>query len=324
VNRNIIVIGASAGGVEAVPRLLSSLRRDIPAAFFVTLHISPHTESVMPELIARRGELPAEHPKDRTRIQQGRVYVAPPDYHLMLEDGFVRLSHGPKENRHRPAIDPLFRSAAENYGNCVAGVLLTGNLDDGVAGLQRIQEYGGVAIVQDPADAPYPEMPRNALRAFEPDHCLNLREIERLLSRLPSPDSGGVAMKGKKTAKGSSAKPAGDKASRKTECLPAPVVCPECQGPIWEKRNGKVTHFECLVGHRYTLDSFLAAQSEEIETSLWVALRALEERINLEDRLADEARGARRERSHKMFIERSTENRKHAQLLRQILEKLRE
>lgn len=189
--RDIIVIGASAGGVEAIPRLLSSLPAEIPAAFFVTLHIPATSESKMPELITRRGNLPAEHPSNGTPIRQGHVYVAPPDHHLVLNSDGIQLSRGPKENRHRPAIDVMFRSAARAYGERVAGVLLTGNLDDGVSGLCEIHRHHGITVVQDPQDAIFPGMPCNALHALRPDHCLRLEDIERLLARLPSSPPGG-------------------------------------------------------------------------------------------------------------------------------------
>ncbi len=320
-NRNIIVIGGSAGGVEAVTRLLSSLPKSIPAAFFVTLHIPSDSESYMPNLINRKSALSAEHPRDRTPIRPGRVYVAPPDFHLELEDGSIRLSHGPRENRHRPAIDPMFRSAAIAYGQRVAGVLLTGNLDDGVAGLKEVQKHGGLAIVQDPAEAPYPEMPRNALAALRPQHCLRLKEIENLIRGLPGGVFGGAKMKSKTKTRGKSGPPA--TAEPPSDGPPIPVVCPECQGPIWELRDGKLVRFQCLVGHRYTLDSFLSAQSEELESALWMALRALEERINLHERLAHEAQVAGRHRSRKIFQSHATENCHHAQKLRDVLERLK-
>lgn len=286
--------------MEAVPRLLSSLKRDIEAAFFVSLHISPHNESLMPHLISRRSQLRVEHARHGAPIRPGWVYVAPPDYHLMLGPDVIRLSHGPKENRHRPAIDPMFRTAARVYGDRVAGVLLTGNLDDGVAGLREIQQHGGLAVVQDPAEAPYPEMPRNAIETLGPDHVLKLEDIEGLLAQLPNSSSGGWKMKAKKGVKDSSQTP---------ECngtIPkggenTPFVCPECHGPLWEVKDGKMLRYQCLVGHRYTLDSLAAGHEEELETALWIALRTLEERVVLQRRLADQCRVAGRKGGERMF-----------------------
>jgi two-component system chemotaxis response regulator CheB len=320
VNRNIIVIGASAGGVEAVPRLLGSLPANIPASFFVTLHVPAFNESLMPMLISRSGALPAEHPRNGTPIRPGRVYVAPPDYHLILGEDVVHLGHGPKENRHRPAIDPLFRSAARVYGERVAGVLLTGYLDDGVAGLRDIQQHNGLAIVQDPKDAAYPEMPRNALRGLHPDHCLPLKQIESLLARLPSSNFGGAKMKAKKLASAPSQSPqtiaVEPKAGR-----PVGFVCPECQGPLWEFDDGKLVRFQCLVGHRYSLESLLDAHADELESALWVALRGIEERINLQRHLAEQSKASGRTHSHRLFEANVFENQKHARVLRQLLEK---
>ncbi len=325
VRRDIIVIGASAGGVEALPKLLGSLPQRIGASFFVTLHITPCGQSLLPQIIERSGALPAEHPKDRTRIQPNRIYVAPPDYHLLLEAGMVRLGHGPKENRHRPAIDPLFRSAAMSFGNRVAGVLLTGNLDDGVAGLKDIQGHGGLAIIQDPAEAAYPEMPRSALAALQPDHCLKIEDIEALLKTLSDGEQNmkkGNSQPGTKPPQPASNPGQQPIAESPQKGPPIPLVCPECQGPIWEIHQGKLVRYQCLVGHRYTLENLLAAHSEELERALWVALRTLEERVKLQRSLAEKARVDKRASGRQFFLNRARENEKHAQLLREILEKL--
>lgn len=320
-NRNIIVIGASAGGVEAVPRLLGSLRGDIKAAFFVSLHVSPYTESIMPRLIARQGQLRAEHARNGMPIRPGWVYVAPPDYHMVVGADIIRLSHGPKENRHRPAIDPMFRTAAKVYGDRVAGVLLTGNLDDGVAGLRVIQQHGGLTIVQDPSEAPYPEMPLNALDSFSPDHVLKLKEIQGLLARLPNSSLGGWKMKAKKGVKDSS-QSAERMGTVPADGEPIAFVCPECHGPLWEMRDGKLRRYQCLVGHRYSLDSLLAGQAEELEAALWIALRALEERVAMQRKLAEQCRVAGRKSGERLFRDGLRENEKHAGVLRSILEKL--
>ena len=313
------MIGASAGGVEAIPRLLSSLPADIEAAFFVTLHVSARTTSILPTLISRKGCLPAHHPKAGTPIRPGHVYVAPPDYHLLLESDRVRLNHGPKENGHRPAIDAMFRSAAYAYGDRVAGVLLTGFLDDGVAGLQEIQRHCGLSIVQNPSEAAYPQMPLNALQALRPDYCLPLKEIEGLLARLP-----GAAFKGR-TMKARTKK---SSLSTKTIAVepkhgpPVPLVCPECHGPLWEFSDGKLTRYQCLVGHRYSLDSLLAAHADELESALWIALRVLEERITLQRRLSEQSRARGRNTSEVFFQARLADNLKYAHVLRNLLEKI--
>ena len=182
---DIIVVGASAGGVEALGELVSLLPADLPAAVFIVLHIPAYGTSVLPGILSRRGPLPAVHPADGEAIRQGRIYVAPPDHHLLLEkDGTVRLTRGPHENGHRPAVDTLFRSAARAYGPRVIGVVLTGTLDDGTAGLQVVKRRGGLAVVQDPEEALFASMPRAAIEAVAVDHVAALAEIGSTLARL--------------------------------------------------------------------------------------------------------------------------------------------
>jgi two-component system, chemotaxis family, protein-glutamate methylesterase/glutaminase len=181
---DIVVVGASAGGVETLIKLVEKLPADLPASVFVVLHIPAQNPSLMPEILSRSGQLKAVHPMDDEAIQQRCIYVAPPDLHLLVERGRVHLLRGPKENRHRPAIDPLFRSAAAAYGPRVVGVVLTGSLDDGTAGLLAIKRLGGVAIVQDPVDALYPSMPLHALEHVDVDYKLPVSEIGPLITRL--------------------------------------------------------------------------------------------------------------------------------------------
>ena len=183
-NVKIVVVGASAGGVEALSTLFCDLPSNIETAFFVALHVSSHGQSHPPTILARCGRLPAEHPCDGEKIRGGRIYVAPPGFHLMVGKGVVRLIHAPKECHPRPAIDPLFCSAAQCYGQRVVGVLLTGMLRDGVAGLKEIKRHGGLAIVQDPAEARFPDLPRSALAAVEVDACLPVAQIRALVTQL--------------------------------------------------------------------------------------------------------------------------------------------
>jgi chemotaxis response regulator CheB len=184
VGRDIVVVGASAGGVEALSALFWDLPPELPIAFFVVLHVSPHSQSKLPSILERTGRLPAEHPRDGQRLEPGRVYVAPPNFHLLVGNGVVHLSQGPKEHHNRPAIDPLFRSAAQVYGQRVVGVLLSGMRDDGVAGLKEIKTQGGLVIVQDPREAEFPSMPRNALDKVDVDYCLPVTKIRDLVMRL--------------------------------------------------------------------------------------------------------------------------------------------
>lgn len=319
VRRDIIVVGASAGGVETLPKLFGELGASIPAAFFVTIHLSPFSKSTLPEILSRASVFRAEHPRDGTPVRAGRIYVAPPDFHLMLDDSVVRLGHGPKENRHRPAIDALFRSAARAYGARVAAVLLTGTLDDGVVGLKEIKRSGGLTIVQDPQEALYPDMPRNALAAVSVDHVLKVRDIAKKLEQLANSTVGGGAMK-----KGRHATLLNQEPDRIAEAPsngePVPLVCPECQGPLWEDRDGKLVRYQCLVGHRYTSKSLLAAHDEELEAALWIALRTLEERILLQRRLAEHSATAGQHGTRKTYLARAQQFEKHARVLRRILQ----
>jgi two-component system, chemotaxis family, protein-glutamate methylesterase/glutaminase len=183
-SNNIIVIGASAGGVEALSTLVRALPAGLPAAVFVVLHIPAQSPSLLPSILSRAGQLPAIQPTDGMAISPGCIYVAPPDHHMLLERGYIRIVRGPRENRHRPAIDPLFRSAARSYGARVTGVILTGTLDDGTAGLLAVKQRGGIAIVQDPKEALYTSMPRSALDHVAVDYCASLGEIATRLVEL--------------------------------------------------------------------------------------------------------------------------------------------
>jgi two-component system, chemotaxis family, protein-glutamate methylesterase/glutaminase len=180
------VVGASAGGVEALSALFSDLPSGLPIAFFVVLHVPPRNQSRLPSILERTARLPAEHPRDGEKIRPGRIYVAPPDFHLIVGKGVVHLSRGPKEHRVRPAINPLFRSAAQVYGQRVIGVLLSGFLDDGVQGLMEIKRRGGLVIVQDPAEAGFPDMPQNARAKIGVEHCAPVAQIRDLITRLPA------------------------------------------------------------------------------------------------------------------------------------------
>lgn len=183
---DIIVIGASAGGVQALKTLVGSLPRKLPASIFVVLHIPAESPSLLPEILSRAGPLEAVQAVDGIEIEHRCIYIAPPDHHLLIEHGHVRVVRGPKENRHRPAVDPLFRSAAQIYGTRVVGVILTGGLDDGTAGLLAVKRRGGIAVVQDPDEALYPGMPSSALANVEVDYRLPLSSIGPLLVRLAS------------------------------------------------------------------------------------------------------------------------------------------
>lgn len=317
--RDIIVIGASAGGVQALCKVVQDLPPDLPAAVFVVLHISPDGYSALPAILSRSGRLPASHPSDGEVIQPGRVYVAPPDRHLAIRNGNVHLSRNASENGHRPAVDVLFRSAARWYGPRVAGVVLTGNLDDGTAGLAAIKKCGGVAVVQDPQDADYPSMPRSAITHVEVDHVLPLAEVGGLLDRLlrePRPAIEGLCGEAEEEpdTMGISEDP---EISRGAE--PSGLTCPECGGSLFEKPGERPLHFRCRTGHAYSPDSLLSKQFHSLEGSLWAALRALEENATLSRRLEHRSREHGNEFTSKRYEKRAQEAEKHAEALRKIL-----
>lgn len=276
----IVVIGASAGGVDAICSLAAALPAGFAAAVFVVLHIGAH-RSELPWLLNQAGPLKACHPKDGDPIQAGRIYVAPPDHHLVVEPGHMRLTRGPRENWARPAIDPLFRSAARAYGPGVIGIVLTGGLNDGTAGLHEIKERGGTTVVQDPGDAVNPSMPRSALEHVAVDHCLPLAGIPALLARL-------VAKPG---VRGAWDTEGGMTAEYKLDD-PVAVTCPDCGGALLRTELGTLTQFRCHIGHVYTAEVMVAAQFAALEWDLEAAMRALSERGELCRQMADKAAGA--------------------------------
>lgn len=280
----IIVVGASAGGVEAVRFLAAALPADLRAAVFVVLHIGAH-RSELPWLLNQMGPLRAVHAVSGDPIRAGRIYVAPPDHHLLVEPGRVRLTKGPRENWARPAIDPLFRSAARAYGAGVIGVILTGGLNDGTAGLYEVKRRGGTAVVQDPADAANPSMPRSALDHVAVDHCLPLSRLPGLLASL-------VGEKGASPPAGQTrpapAKPQGKEMTAEYKLdQPVAVTCPDCGGALRRKELGTLVQFACHIGHVYTAEVMVAAQFAAMEVSLAAAMRSLSERSELCRQMAE-------------------------------------
>jgi two-component system, chemotaxis family, protein-glutamate methylesterase/glutaminase len=282
--RNIIVIGASEGGLDALCKLTENLPKDLDAAVFIVMHIGPN--SILPALLSRCGNLPgvpAEHGKP---YKHGCVYVAPSNWHLRVEDGMTMLSRDPRENGHRPAIDVLFRSAARTHGSQVVGIILTGGLDDGSAGLYAIKKRGGVAIVQDPSEALVPSMPRSALNAVDVDFCVPLAQIAEIVVELTN----GAATTNERfrgeeagtheevNLTDSRSEPPGSR---------IPLSCPECNGPMYQVNEGQIARFECFVGHAFSSDSLSEKHSEALERALWTAMRRLKERTVLYQRLIE-------------------------------------
>lgn len=318
---DIIVIGASSGGVESLPQLMAQLSENLPAALFVVQHTSPRSKGFLARILDRAGPLTAKMAEDNDPINQGHVYVAPPDHHLLVKGGHIRLSRGPKENRTRPAIDPLFRSAAAAYGARVMGVLLTGLRDDGVAGLVTIKRCGGIVIVQDPNDALYPEMPMRALETVEVDHRLPLTEIGAVLDRLSRepvrefppipPDVLLEARLAENIMSNVRNEELGDL---------APLSCPDCGGPLWQLHDKQMRRYRCRVGHGFTAQNLLADQNQAIEYSLWAALRAIQERASVLEGIASDELARGKQELADAYQKLAEESRLHAQQLLSLLQ----
>ena len=289
-HHDIIVIGSSAGGVETLMRLCAGLPVDLSAAVFIVQHISPTSKSVLPDLLTRAGPLPARHPVDGEAIQSGHIYVAPPDQHLLLREGSIMLRHGPQENRTRPAIDPLFRSAAVAYGPRVIGVVLTGLLDDGAAGLVAIRRCGGLCIVQDPDDAQWPEMPRRAIERTQPDHIVPISEMPALLARLSHVSAGSpVQIPSALDLETRIAAQEFDPVGMPALGLPSRLSCPQCGGVLNEVPDEGTIRFRCQTGHAFTSEGLMQAQTGELERALERAARTHRDRVDLCRRMEQHA-----------------------------------
>ena len=319
-NRDIIVMGASAGGLSAFNRIIKHLPEQLNAAVFIVWHVSPYSTSILPEILNRAGKLKAKHPADGESIEMGKIYIAPPDHHLLLESGRIRLTKGPKENRFRPAIDPLFRSAAYAYGSRVVGVVLSGALDDGTAGLWAIKDRGGIAVVQDPAEAEQSSMPASALANVQVDHCVPVSEIPPLLVGLTQraveerriPVSKDLEIE-TKIALG------GDAADLDVKQLGeiSEFTCPDCHGSLIQLNNDKLLRFRCHTGHSFGGVSLLAELTDSVEESVWTAIRAVEERIRLLKHLAQHASDLEQTEAISTLERELQENERRADLLRQ-------
>lgn len=294
VGHDIIVIGTSAGGLKALSKIVTNLPADLNAVIFIVQHIAANKPSLLPKILEDVGDFPVSHPQDGEKFQKGQIYIAPPDHHLLINQGYMRVVRGPQENRFRPAIDALFRSAARAYGPRVVGVVLTGYLDDGTVGLQAIKKRGGVTVVQDPEEAEYSSMPHSALRYAKVDHCLSLAEIPELLVRLVKEPAEEEKLYPTSREIGFESDIA-EQQMNTQEFLEnieqigtrTTYSCPECNGSIWQIGNEDFLRFRCHVGHSFTADVFLAEQTQNIEHALWSAVRALEEKVTLSHQIAE-------------------------------------
>lgn len=318
VGHDIIVIGASAGGVEALRSLVGKLPEDLAASVFVVLHLPPSAPSGLAQILNRAGPLPATSVDGREPIRRGHIYVAQPNLHMVLRRGHVALDAGPRENRFRPAVDVLFRSAARAYMRRVVGVVLSGTLGDGALGLSAIKLRGGVTIVQDPEEALFPGMPQTALETAPVDYCLGTAEIAERLVDLTTHRLFRDAMD---TNDFDSPEPTEHAADEPSEASPkqpneaSGLTCPECRGSLWELESDEGTRFECRVGHTYSVEALISEQGEAVEAALWSAINNLQERAATFRRLSDTAAGAD-------FEERAARTEEQAYVLHDLLRRL--
>ena len=323
---DIIVIGASAGGLPALTTIAAGLPGDLPAAVFVVMHVPPYAVSRLPEILARAGPLPAAHAHHEEAITVGRITIAPPDRHLLLRAGWMELSRGPRENHSRPAVDPLFRSAARAYGDRVVGVILSGALYDGSVGLMAIKLHGGLAIVQDPDEASVDGMPRSALRWVVADEILPAAAIAPIVARLAVEPAPSERRSRVTDAEDRMTGVIQDAISRQADDRRADEVsiytCPECGGVLWQDAARPPRLFRCHVGHVYAPELLLSHKAEALETAIWSSIRLLTEKATLTRQLAGRTRLSGDIQHAERIEEQAGLNDQHAQLLRDLLESL--
>jgi two-component system chemotaxis response regulator CheB len=316
---DIIVIGASAGGIEAISDLIVQFPEDLKAAVFIVIHISSDSPSMLAAILDRRTPLKAVEAKNGDKIEYGHIYVAPPDHHLLIKDSTVLTTLGPKENRARPAIDPLFRSAAVEYGPRVIGILLSGLLDDGVSGLLAIKNQNGKVLVQDPEDALFSDMPQRAINTVKVDFTLPVNKMGALIIQLVIDQITGNSVPPDDLQNEIKIAENGE---YNNSYQPDPgyvYSCPECNGPMKEIKDGDLTRYRCITGHAYTLANLLSQQKDVFEAALFAALRILEERANLLERMVTGDPKSLHSVTYKDLKRRAEETRKHAKVIRDII-----
>lgn len=325
--RDIIVIGASAGGFGVLRQLVADLPADLPAALFIVWHMPADSQGVLPDVLNQARTLPAAHAIDGEPIVPGRIYVAPPDRHLLVERGRVRVTKGPREHRFRPAVDPLFRSAAYAYGPRVVGVVLSGSLDDGAAGLRVVKRRGGTAVVQDPHDAEVAAMPLNASRAVSVDYVVPAAGLAALLARLSHEPVAGLregTMDDNDEQTSIEIQIAADNNALEAGVMklgpPTPYTCPECHGVLLALKDGGLMRFRCHTGHAFSADSLLAAVTDITEEALWNAVRALEECMLLLNHMGDHFAEANHTRLAAVYYQHANAANAQVRQVRQVLD----
>ena len=290
-HRDVVAVGASAGGVEALRGFVAGLPADYPGSVLVVLHVPRDGPSALPRILSRSGPLPATSAVDGEKLRYGHIYVAPNDHHLLVLDGRIRLTRGPSENGHRPAIDPLFRSVARVFGQRAIGVVLSGSRDDGAAGLTSIAGRGGTTVVQDPDDALYPWMPRAAISHVTPDHIVPVAKMGGLIAGITAMDLPERPARPRDHLLEAEVaiSELGPTTAEQLDATPSGFGCPSCGGSLFQLGDRPVPRYRCRVGHAWSPESLLDEQAVALEGALWMALRALEEKSALSRRMASSA-----------------------------------
>ncbi len=319
--RDVIVIGCSAGGVQMLPMLLQGMPPNLPASISIVLHLAPTPDRYLIGILERATSLPVQWAEQGTELEHGNVYVAPPNAHLLYTDQHLVLSGGARENHARPSINKLFRSAAAVHGLRTIGVLLTGMLDDGVAGLRAIRETGGIAVVQDPEDAPYPDLPAAAVAASAADQVLPIVGIAAALIALAGQPVGASTTSPRNVEIEADMDLTNDATPERMSLLGAQssLSCPDCEGPMWEIGDERLRRYRCYLGHSHSAHDILARQSVDIESALWSAVRALGERATTLETLAGDSTRLGRPQIAAIYTERAKDTRAQADLARQFV-----
>jgi two-component system chemotaxis response regulator CheB len=321
---DVVVIGASAGGLQALTEVLEPLPGHLSACILVVMHTSSNGSGVLPEILSRVTSLPVAFAATGDPLEPGRVYLARPDFHLIVTASALRVVHGPRENGFRPAVDPLFRTAARELGPRVIGVVLSGALGDGTYGLSVIKHHGGLAIVQDPQDAIISSMPLNAIKYVDVDYVLPARDIGRTLEHLTSvheEHEGGSEMPDRKNELEPQLQPEGTEVAEMQELFgpPSALTCPDCGGALWEVQEERVLRYQCHVGHQYAPENLEEGQRDAIDGALWSAVRVLEEHAALKMRMAERAAAGGLTAVSEGFAAGARDAHEHAQRIRAVL-----
>ncbi|MBA9079158.1 chemotaxis protein CheB [Rufibacter quisquiliarum] len=325
-HHDIVVIGTSAGGMAVLTKLVSQLPADLPASIFIVQHLARESNvEILVNRLQMNTQLVCEVAEHEKTFEPGHLYFCPQDHHLLLQRGRMLVTKGPRENLFRPAIDPLFRSAAAAYDSRVIGIILTGMLQDGTVGMQAVKRSGGLTMVQLPAEAEYPDMPQSVMNEMEVDYAVPVGEMGLLVQELVSvPASTDHQVPQDIQYEATIAERLMTQGNGHSEEMgvmgpQVPVTCPDCGGALWEVKNGTLSHLRCHVGHSFTPESYLQGNLEALEETMWVALRMLEERRTMLSSLADQDR----KRGSKYWAstqeERAEELKVHIERIRQVL-----